>query len=441
MKNFHACTIAGTHSSAGKTTWSLALMQLARRKNLTVQPFKCGPDYIDPSFHTRICLPRKSRNLDRFFLGDEKLKQCFQKNSAGADLAVIEGVMGLYDGKSLTGEGSTAQIAKQLNAPVLLVIDGAGLSNSAAAIALGFQKYDPELKIVGIVFNRVNRESHFNLLKNAVEAKTGLPCLGYLPKEAAFHIPERHLGLTTAAETENLPDKIQKAAALLEKSFDWEKFLTLTQVPHPEFVPVPAEKEKSVRVAVAKDKAFSFYYEDNFDLLREAGAEIIFFSPLRDNELPLPADLLYLGGGFPEIYGERLAENKPMMESVRRFYQAGGFIYAECGGLIYLTACGLLPGTIRMTDRLQNFGYHEIQTAGDSFLFPAGKKLRSHEFHYSEWITPDLLKPAYQIGERKEGFCSGRLFASYQHLHFGSDPSIAPYLIKNISGAAALKQA
>ena len=456
--------IGGTHSGAGKTTWSLALMALARKKGLSVQPFKVGPDYIDPGFHTQVCSPRKSRNLDLFLLSPDFVQNSFWKNSAGADLAVVEGVMGLFDGKSAVGEeGSTAQMAKLLGLPVFLVIDGSAMATSAAAIALGFQDFDPGLKIAGILLDRVNSDGHFTWLKCAIEEKTGIPCLGYLPREESIRIPERHLGLVTAAETGNALEKIEKAAALLESRFDWDQFLRVCEgkrgLAHFNDNPLPigrtsgqlGEKRprERCRIAVAFDKAFSFYYEDNFDLLREAGAELVFFSPLTDTRLPEGIDLLYFGGGFPELFAPQLAGNHSMIETIRNYYRRGGYIYAECGGLMYLAeSCagadskdyplaGLVPGRIRMTDRLQNFGYHEFETASDTFLFPKGKRLRSHEFHYSVWDGEGKVSPAYVLNGRLEGFAGERIVASYQHVHFGYDPAIAVRLVENLRRNAA----
>jgi cobyrinic acid a,c-diamide synthase len=430
MKNFHACLIAGTHSGAGKTTIMFALEALAKQKGLTVQPFKGGPDYIDPGFHQQAS-GRACRNLDLFLLSPETVKQSFAKNSQDADLSLIEGMMGLFDGKNAEGEGSSAQIAKLLDLPVILVLDGAGMAGSAAAVVLGFQTFDPSVHLAGIIFNRVNTGGHFQYLKRAVESRTGIPCLGYLPKDQALAIPERHLGLAPgAAETQ-----ITLAAKSLEPHLDWNKFLEVTQIKRcqaPSLAPFGVRE--NFRVVVARDEAFSFYYEDNFDLLREAGAELCFFSPLMDSKLPENLDLLYFGGGFPELYAERLAANLPMLESVRSFE---GKIYAECGGLMYLAEsfgehalAGLIPGKIKMAERLQRFGYKELEAARDTFLFPKGKKLRSHEFHHSVWEGEDRHASVYKVGGRLEGFATDRILASYQHLHFGSDPELLDYLIK-----------
>jgi cobyrinic acid a,c-diamide synthase len=424
---FHAAMIAGTHSGAGKTTVMFALTALAKQKGLAVQPFKGGPDYIDPGFHHEAS-GRRCRNLDLFLLSPEYVKQSFSRNSQGADLSLVEGMMGLFDGKEETH--SSAAIAKLLGIPVVLVIDGAGMAGSAAAIVLGFQKMDPEIRLAGVIFNRVKHDGHFQYLKKAVESKTGVPCLGFMPPEKSVSLPERHLGLTTAAESD-AASKIAAAASLIQ--VDWEHFVKVTESPRPFETQKKREASAFFRVGIARDEAFSFYYEDNLDLLEQAGASLHFFSPLADSKLPENLDLLYFGGGFPELYAPRLADNSAMTDAVRRFYQDGGHVYAECGGLIYLTAIGLIPGKIQMMERLQHFGYHETTAAADTFLFPAGKKLRSHEFHYSVWDEEGKHAPAYQIGERAEGFAAERLVASYQHLHFGSDPEILEYLKKSFN--------
>ena len=430
---FHAAMIAGTHSGVGKTTWSLALMAFFRRKKMEVQPFKVGPDYIDPGFHDRICHPRKSRNLDRFFLSEDTLRNCFEKNSSGADLALTEGVMGLFDGRSsLSEEGSTAQMAKLLGLSVFLVIDGAGLARSAAALVQGYHRFDSGLKLAGVFINRAGSEGHFNLLREAIEKETEVPVLGWLPADPVVSIPERHLGLRTALEEDSLEEKLARLGKLLEGRFDEERFLVIASSPKPPSgVIPPRHDERRCRIGVAQDKAFSFYYEDNFDLLREAGAQLIFFSPLSEATLPENLDALYLGGGFPELYAKELAGNDSMKASIRNLYEAGGIIYAECGGLIYLALIGLVPGCIRMTDRLQHFGYHELTAVADTFLFPKGKKLRSHEFHYSIWeAEKGRSEKLYALNGKEEGFYDGQILASYQHLHFGQDPQLAQNFVQ-----------
>ena len=460
----HACLIAGTHSGAGKTLWTLAMCRLARRKGISVQPYKAGPDYIDTGFHHAVAAPRKSRNLDLFLLSADEVKKIFERNTEGAGLAIVEGVMGLFDGVDPLADGETAKLAKLLKLPVVLVVDGGSYASSLAALVLGFQKMDPELNLAGIVINRLKSQGHFDWLKKSVEGKTGIPCLGWLPSEETFSIPERHLGLTSAVEMPGWMEKIEKAADKLEKNLDWERFVEATGQssfgdrfknlsPNGNAPPRPP-KDGPVRrfvtgngkctIGIAYDEAFSFYYEDNFDYLKAAGACLVFFSPLHDSTLPENLDLLYFGGGFPEMHALALSKNAGMIQSVRNFYQNGGFIYGECGGLIYLTEAfcdvpgkeyplaGLVPGKIRMTQKLQHFGYHEITAVHDSFLFSKGQKLRSHEFHYSVWEKRDTESPVYTIGGRQEGWAQDRLLTSYQHLHFGTDPGIVKRLVNSL---------
>ena len=450
IRKCRAFVIAGTHSGAGKTTWALALMALLKRRGLEVQPFKAGPDYIDPGFHHQVCAPRRSRNLDLFLLSETHVARVFEENIRGADFAVIEGVMGLFDGRGPDGnEASTAHLAKILKLPVLLVLDGSGMASSAAAIVLGFRSFDPQIRIAGVLLNKVNSEGHYQWLKKAIEKRTRIPCLGFLPKDPDLEIPERHLGLVTACEIENVGRKARKAAELLGERFNWPKFMRLSSGRTLK-AGRPRSKRRfrgpRARIGVARDAAFSFYYEDNLDLLREAGAEIVFFSPLRDSKLPHDLGLLYLGGGFPEVYASELAGNEEMLQNIRQFHARGGRVYAECGGLMYLAEAfldsrgkthpfaGLIPGQIRMEARLQHFGYHEIVTAGKTFLFPKGFKLRSHEFHYSSWSHEGIAPPLYRIGKRAEGYAAPGILASYQHLHFGACPEIAAGMVR-----AALK--
>lgn len=450
MAKFYSAVIAGTHSGVGKTTWSLALMAFFRKKGFQVQPFKTGPDYIDTGFHHRACRPRKSRNLDRFFLSEDYLRQTFQTHSSDADLSLVEGVMGLYDGRTpLSEEGSTAEMAKLLKLPVFLVIDGSGLARSATALVKGYQSFDPGIDLKGVLINRVAGEGHFHWLKEAVEKEIGIPVLGCLPPAPGITVPERHLGLRTVLEEGSFEKKLEQLAKLLEGRFDEKRFLELASLerPSPESLSPPCNDPVKCRIGVAYDKAFSFYYEDNFDLLREAGAELVFFSPLESTCLPSRLDALYLGGGFPELYAHVLSENESMKSAVRRFYSEGGIIYGECGGLIYLAESlinsegnefpmiGLVPGRVRMTAALQNFGYKELECRVPTFLSAPGEKLRSHEFHYSVWEAGNgnFVRP-YEIKGQGDGFYDGQILASYQHLHFGQNPNWAKNWVQAAKG-------
>ncbi len=442
--------IAGASSGVGKTTLTAGLIGALRRRGLTVQPFKTGPDYIDPSYHT-LAAGRPTRNLDTWMLPPQAIRASFARACRGADLALIEGVMGLYDGFAYDDEeGSTAHLAKLLEAPVVLVLDASHMARSAGALALGYARFDPQLRLIGFIANRVGSPAHGQGVAQAITAATGLPCFGWLPRADALCIPERHLGLVPTAEPGRWKDFLAAAADHVTEHLDLDRLLAAIEeaspVPPPSIAPQVSSSRRTgpqARIAVARDEAFSFYYEDNLDLLREAGAELLFFSPLRDKTLPSAIDGVYIGGGFPEVYAAALAENEPLRVALRRAIASGLPTYAECGGLMYLTESitdlegrvhpmvGVLPGRSVMTGRL-TMGYRLVTARADNLLAPAGMRLRGHEFHYSEWVDrPAELPPAYLIAPRQggreapEGFARGNLLASYVHLHFAAAPSLA----------------
>ncbi len=444
--------IAGTHSGVGKTTVTLAILEALTRRGMTVQPFKVGPDYLDPTFH-RVATGRPSRNLDGWMMGRSEVLKSFARASSDADFSVIEGVMGLFDGfRGRSEEGSSAQIAKWLCMPVILVIDAGGLARTAAALVRGCQALDPELKIGGVLFNRIGSKNHLDILREAVESTCGVPVLGGFPKEEGIALPERHLGLVRAAES--LTPSIRGRLAEMA-----EAFLNLDEIVKMEYAikerPLflserEGERQVRCRIGVALDAAFHFYYQDNLDLLEKAGAGLVFFSPLNEVEIPAGLDGLYFGGGYPEVYAEGLSRNRTMAESIRRFSARGGPIYAECGGLMYLASrietvegnsfplVGLLPGQVRMGRKLKALGYREVEAEEECLLLEKGERVRGHEFHYSEWAADSPDYPAGQLrrpyrlfrgGEpfeyREEGFSDDHLLASYVHLHFASNPAIA----------------
>ncbi len=445
-----AFVIAGTHSGVGKTTATLSLLAALHDKAMIDQPFKVGPDYLDPGYHNLFSGGRKSRNLDSFFLSEDYIRKSFSRNVQRADVAIVEGVMGLFDGKSAETEiGSTAHVSKILNLPVILIVDAHSIARSAGAIVLGFKQFDQDVNLKGVIFNRVSGIKHYEYLRGSIPRDWGVEVLGFIARDREIEIPERHLGLTSALEyplAHSFFDKLKKAS----ESIDTNRLLELTATDEnfqmaSEFEVPLIQKQKRVRIGVSYDEAFSFYYEDNFDLLQDAGAELIFFSPLYGDVLPENLDALYLGGGFPEMFAPKLSRNLAMIESIQRFATAGHFIYAECGGLIYLAErfrdkdnqvynlVGIVPGEIEMTDQLQSFGYKEMVTQADTFLFRRGEHLKSHEFHYSKWTaTQSNFDRPYQIQERSDGFCSESVLASYQHLHFGSDPSLAIRFVESI---------
>ncbi len=459
--------IAGTHSGAGKTTLTAGLIAALRSRGLIVQPFKAGPDYIDPSYHSLAAGYRPSgvegracRNLDTWMVPPRRVRDLFAYASRDADIAIVEGVMGLYDGFGYRDEsGSTAQVAKLLDAPVVLVLDASRMARSAGAVALGYQQFDPGLALAGFVLNQVAGENHGQGVAASVEEATGLPVLGWLPRDAKLEIPERHLGLVPTAEPGSHSIHgtswrafIEAAAASVTRHLDVDQLAAIARRAPELAAPEPMAKllgtQKSdinqpSTVAVARDEAFSFTYEDNLDLLRAAGANIEFFSPLHDTALPSSTGCIVLSGGFPELYAAQLSANNEMRQAVQQAHQQGIPIYAECGGLMYLTQTitdlegrehpmiGLLPGRSRMTSRL-TLGYRLARAADDSWLLAEGETLRGHEFHYSVWEDrPSDLPPAYYVlrpdgqGEpRPEGAHIDNLWASYVHLHFWGKPEL-----------------
>lgn len=443
--------IAGTHSGCGKTTITLGILAALKWKGLTVQSFKAGPDFIDAGLH-RIITNRPSRNLDLWMCGEDYVKHCFERYSEDADLSIVEGVMGLYD-----GELSTAKLAIVLNQPIILVVDAYGMAESAGAVVKGFTNYHPLLlsHFKGVIFNRVGSERHYERLKNSV---SDIEALGYLPRDLSFQIPHRHLGLTVAEENPLANENINRLAETVMKYINVEaigssnnsmslkqggdcsgnlSFSPLLKKGRMEFVESGSSQKSDLKIAVAYDKAFCFYYEDNLDLLREAGAEIITFSPISDKRIPYEADALYIGGGYPELYARELSENESMIESIRASSMSGMPIYAECGGLIYLSKgiydlnedfykmAGIFSFATRMRKRMARLGYREIELEDDSIVGKKGDRIRGHEFHYSEIFQPSAFKP-------KPFYRFKNTYASYVHVHFGSNLEIAKNFVKFI---------
>jgi cobyrinic acid a,c-diamide synthase len=445
-----AFVIAGPSSGVGKTTVTLGLMAALTRRGLTVQPFKCGPDFIDPGHHGRVC-HRTSRNLDGWMLPPDVNRAIFRQHAASADVSIVEGVMGLFDGASRSSNaGSTAAMAALLNLPIVLVVDASQMAASAAALVHGFATFDPTVVLAGVIFNRVGSATHYSLLHEAVARSGNVPSLGYLPQSEALRIPERYLGLVTAGEDVLANDAVAFLADLVEQHIDLDGLLDVAAVVAPDDDDrVAAPGPASPRIGVARDRAFCFYYEDNVDALRRAGAEIVDFSPMHDAELPPSLDGLYFGGGYPELWAEALSANRAMRASVRRFIDAEHPVYAECGGLMYLAEnihersgrtwpmVGVLPWTVVMTDQLQRFGYVEVTFTRDCLLGPAGTTARGHSFHCSRIDgstaeIPRVYHLHYTLADRDEaeGFSAGSVLASYIHLHFLSTPTLASAFVR-----------
>lgn len=440
-----AFMVAGAASGVGKTTCSLALMAAFRRCGLAVQPFKCGPDFLDTGHHTSIC-DRSSRNLDTWILSKQANLDVFSQASTGADVAIVEGMMGLFDGVAGgTDQGSSAEIAKLLDIPVVLVLDASKSARSIAAVVKGFETFDPGMRFYGIILNGVASENHFGMLEPAIALNSSVPILGWLPRNPDITIPERHLGLHTAAEQTNWPARCDSFAAFAEKHLNLDLLLRSEGWSHPSPAAKPLKSrvcDDRIRVAVARDRAFSFYYQDNFDLLRECGADLIEFSPLSDSRIPEDADALYLGGGYPELYAHALSANSRLLDQIRSFASNGGAIYAECGGMMVLAEslttlsgesfpmAGVLPLQIAMTKKLVHFGYAEVEFTEDCLLGGKGMTVRGHSFHCSRATITGPLETPYRVRyslsgrEEAEGYSRHNVLASYIHLHFRANPSI-----------------
>jgi cobyrinic acid a,c-diamide synthase len=436
--------IAGTHSGVGKTTVATALMASLTRRGLRVQPFKIGPDFIDPGFHTRAC-GRASCNLDGWMLPRETNFDIFAQASADADIALIEGVMGLFDGRDASGEtGSTAEMAKWLKAPVLLVVDVSAMARSAAALVRGFEEFDPALDIAGVLFNRVGGKAHGDLLSEAVTAYCRTKPIGYLARNQDIQLPERHLGLVTASEVLT-NDRLIEMSTWIESGIDIDSLLARAREHSPSLHLIrrpPQPGRPGIRIGVARDSAFCFYYQDNLDLLVESGAELVEFSPLSDAALPDGIDGLYLGGGYPEVHAAKLSGNRSMQDAIRRFATSRAPIYAECGGFMYLTEAivdaegreypmvGIFPTRARMQKRLAALAYVEIEALEDTLWLQRGERIRGHEFRYSEiQPMPADIGRCFRLnathGTRTEGYHHGSVLAGYAHLHFRSLPAFA----------------
>jgi len=435
--------VAGTHSGAGKTTIASGLMAALVNRGLRVAPFKVGPDFIDPSYHA-LATGRPGRNLDAFLSSPELVGPLFAHGVRGADVAVVEGVMGLFDGKSGGGElASTAHVAKLLDAPVVLVVDGSAMARSAAAMVHGYATFDPELNVAGVVLNRVGSATHERMLRDAL-APLGIPVLGVLRRDAAVSTPDRHLGLVPAAERrKEAQESIDALGIVVARSLDLDAAMRLASsagsLRAEPWSPEAPEEERTpeVRVSVAAGPSFSFLYEENVELMEGAGAEVIHFDPTSDRDLPDGTDALYLGGGFPEAYSDALSANEPMKESVARFAGGGRPVVAECGGLLYLAReldgkpmCGVLDASARMTDRL-TLGYREARATHDSPLAEENASVRGHEFHYSAVEPGAGENPAWDLaGRGAEGFMAGAVHASYLHTHWAATPGLPRRLLR-----------
>ena len=435
--------IAGTGSGVGKTTFTAGLCRALVRRGLNVAVFKCGPDYLDPTYH-RLASGRTVHNLDGWLMGRNAVRDTFTRNAASADISLIEGVMGLFDGadpRSLSG--SSAEIAMWLDTPCVLVCDAHGMARSVAAVAHGFARFEPDVQVRALICNRLGSQGHLELLRRA---EHDVPVYGGLLRDVEHAFPERHLGLRTA-------DEIAPGAAFdafadqIEANCDVERLLALARsapqlaMPETDSTPKHATRQAACRIGVARDEAFHFYYDSNLRLLERAGARLIEFSPLRDRALP-DIDGVYIGGGYPELHAAALATNTDMLHALRELAARGAPFYAECGGLMYLSTAiqthngerhemlGLIDGCAIMTERLQALGYVEVETRSAGPLGPAGTRFRGHQFRHSrlESGAPAHVYTMTIVRNSQvalEGYGSDNIVASYVHAHWASNPSIA----------------
>ncbi len=457
MAAIKAFVIAGTHSGCGKTSVSLGLMAALTRRGKAVQPFKCGPDFIDPGHHALACArdgkPVPSHNLDGWMLDTNTNLDIFNRYGASSDVSIVEGVMGLFDGISGTSDdGSTGQMAKKLELPVILVVDARSMARSAAAVVSGYGNFDPDVNIAGVIFNRVGSESHASILREAMTLVPGVPVLGCLIRDESIATPSRHLGLVTAEDSQPDMDRYQRLADWVESGIDLDALLEV--LPETEAMPpfdlVP--EIGSVSIGIARDAAFCFYYEENLRLLREAGARLVEFSPIDSPRLPDNLDGLYLGGGYPELFAFELGQNTKVRRDIKEFCESGRPVYAECGGFMYLmndiitgrgryAMSGVFPIRAEMGERFRALGYREVTTTDTTPMGAADNVARGHEFHYSSIQEETLdeleaIPSVYTMTGRKgpiegpNGFLLGNTLGSYVHLHFGSNPDMAAAFVQ-----------
>lgn len=446
--------VAGTHSGVGKTTVTSAIAAALAARGVAVQPYKAGPDYIDPG-HLGHAAGREARNLDTWMLPRPVVAELFGRAARDAGLALVEGVMGLFDGRSGTeDEGSAADLARLLALPVLLVVDASAVARSIGATVLGFQQFDRRVRLAGVVLNRVGSEAHAEMCRSAIAQATGLPVLGWIPRTAEVAWPERHLGLVPDAEAGGGDQRRTHLARLAETHLDLDLLLRLAAPLQPAaatgLFPATPPAER-VPVAVARDRAFHFTYPDSLDLLEAWGADVLPFSPLEEATLPEGARAVLLGGGFPEVFARDLAANTAMHASLRAAAGRGVPVYGECGGLMYLGAAltdaegarhamaGLLPCESTMRDARLTLGYREAESLGTPLL-PFGERVRGHEFHYSRLVDePDAAIAAYRFlgPTRVDGVRAGSVTGTYLHTHLAARPDLARNFLQAARAAGA----
>ena len=431
MTQQSAFLIAGTSSGSGKTTITLGILAALKARNKRVQPFKCGPDFIDPTLHQMVT-GTVSSNLDLRMCGKHFCLKSYGHGASSRDVAVVEGVMGLFDG----GEASSASLANVLQIPAILIVDASSAAESVAAIVKGFETFSSDVHVAGVIFNKVGSARHRELIERGMEGNCKSEIIGFFPRDKQFTIPDRHLGLHMGEENPLDSKSLQELVQSIEKHLNLDLLLKISavseKIPSPGTIPKVLTTTTRARLAVARDRAFCFYYPDNLKILEDSGTEIVFFSPLTDKELPRNCAGVYFGGGYPELFAKVLSDNHSMLASVAKFAHNGGVIYGECGGFMYLCHAiinlegktfpmtGIFPFQVRMKPRLARLGYRKAKLVRDCFLGKTGNYLHGHEFHYSELCEiPKEATSLYELADnRREGYSYKNVIGGYLHLHF-----------------------
>ncbi len=450
MTDKPAFIIAATKSGAGKTTLTLGIMSALVKRGYRVQPYKCGPDFIDPTLHTLVT-GNTSYNIDLKMMGEACCRTTFFQHGQESDVLILEGVMGLFDG----GEASTAAVARSLNLPVFLIIDAQSSAESAAAVLKGFETYDPRVRLGGVIFNKIGSSRHRDLIDSALAGRSTVPVIGYMAREDMFHIPERHLGLFMGSENPLDAQALAALAASIENNLDLDRMLeeagSVSVQPPPFTAPLSAQRKKR-RIGVSMDEAFCFYYQQNLELFAREGFQVVPFSPLHDKKLPADLQMIYLCGGYPENFAANLARNQSMMASIQKAHTDDIPIYAECGGFMYLcktltdndavshSMTGLFPFHTAMNKQLRRLGYRVVTLRENCWLGNKGDVLYGHEFHYSDITSLPCgenknkkIRKLYRLDNNyHEGYSSGSAIGSYVHLHFVNTPAVFRHMIAKI---------
>jgi len=455
LSNLPRIMIAGTNSGVGKTTVTLGIMSALVRKGIRVQGFKTGPDYIDPSHH-KFVTGNASRNLDTWMMSDSVCRELFERSAINADISVIEGVMGLYDGSIDSTHGTSAHLASVLKTPVILVISAKGIAQSAGAVVMGYKEFGKDVNLSAVIVNNVASHSHYDCIKRSIEETCPVPVLGYLTKDQEITIPERHLGLVPSEENIGHSNLYEKVGKMVQETIDIDGLFKAARSAsafpdYDKFIFRDRNGTLHANLAIAKDNAFCFYYQDDIELFEALGAKIKYFSPLHDKCIPDDVDGIFIGGGFPELNAGKLMENETMRESILDAHNNGTIIYGECGGMMYLLEklidcdgrsfkmCGVLCGTSGMENKRQGLGYIIAEATSDNIICKRGNTFRAHEFHWSKLLdVPDDTVFAYKTRKsngkqsKTDGICRKNVLASYTHVHFSSNPELAKNILSTM---------